>query len=194
MGNGVSDNDPKRHHAAERKRPLGNGNRNQASPPETVLHCSLEAVTPAQLAIDDDQADRPIHRDCQADQQHHAREQARLAQGVRLPDDAGADDRVGHVHERRPQPGLGPLHLLLGPLVHIVLVAPGARGHGDRGRFDVREQRHDVPRARVAAPGKRRRRVRGRLLAMIAGVSVAVHACEVESHSIGGSGGARLIA
>lgn len=154
--NAISNNDPKRYHAPKRKRPLRNRDGNQARPPKTMLHRALEAIAPAHLAIYHDQPDRPVHRDRQDHQEDDAGEQSRLAQRVRLPDDARADDRVRHVHERGAQTGLGPLPLLLGPVVHAVLVAPGARGERDGRRFDVCEEGDDVSRASVAAPGKGR--------------------------------------
>jgi hypothetical protein len=55
-----------------------------------MLYGSLEGVGTTELRVDDDQANSPVDNDCEADEKHGACNEARVAEGVGLTDDAGA--------------------------------------------------------------------------------------------------------
>lgn len=146
MRNRIAHNHAKRHHAAKGKHPLRNADGNQAGPAEAVLDRALEAARAAQLAVDDNQADGPVHDGRQRNEQHRARQQARLPHCIWLADDAGADDGIGHVHKGGLEPGLGAPQLCRrGALLVAVFarVVPFS-SDCDAGRLDFGEQRHAV--------------------------------------------------
>lgn len=138
-GDGVADDDAERDHAAEREGPLGDADGDEPRLAEAVLDRALEAAGAAELAVDDDEPDRPVDDHRQPHEQRHARHEPRVLERVRLPDDARADDAVRHVHERRLQPRLGPRALALRPAVHVVVREPVGDRH--RRRLDVGQER-----------------------------------------------------
>ncbi|KAJ2978435.1 hypothetical protein NUW58_g7499 [Xylaria curta] len=149
----VADDNSKSHHAAERESPLGDADGDQSGFPEAVLDGALEAAGAAELAVDDDEADRPVDDDRQADEQHDARDEAGVLEGVRLSDDPRADDAVRHVHERRPQARLGPRALAFGPRVDVVRPPHRPiRPPGSSASRNSNESRDDAasPESRVA--------------------------------------------
>lgn len=145
MRNRIAHNDSKRHHAAKGKQPLRNAYRNQSGAPKAMLDRALEAARPAELAVDDNQTDGPIHHRGQRNEQHRARQQARLPHCIWLADDAGADDGIGHVHKGGFEPGLGPPQLCRRGALFIVFarVIPFSSDR-DAGRLDFGEQRYAV--------------------------------------------------
>jgi hypothetical protein len=54
-----------------------------------MLHGGLERVCAAELRVDDNQADGPVHDDCKGDEENGACDEASLAKGVRLSNDSG---------------------------------------------------------------------------------------------------------
>jgi hypothetical protein len=98
------------------QQPLRQRDGHQPRPAKTVLHRRLEGVGAAKLRVDDNQAYGPVYDDGEADEQQRAGDEAGVADGVRLADDAGSSatrqllvlflrvrtashDAVGHVHE-----------------------------------------------------------------------------------------------
>lgn len=144
MRDRVAHNDAKGHHAAKGKHPLCNADGNQPRPPKAMLYRALEAARPAQLAVDDDQTDGPVHHDGQRHEEKRARQQARLPHCIRLPDDAGTDDGVCHVHKGRLEPGLGAPQLGLGGILLVVIAGIPLSGHRYARRLEIRQQRHAV--------------------------------------------------
>lgn len=189
MWNRVADNDSKRHHATKGKHPLRNADGNESRPPKAVLHRALKAAGAAQLAVDDDEADGPVHHNRQSNEEQRARQQARLPHCIWLADDAGADDGIGHVHKGRLEPRLGPPQLGLGRVLLVALasIIP-LSGHGYTRRLEVRQQRHAV---RVVAGagvvevesiGRRKgRRCRGPAVGGVAEVEDARRQVELDS-------------
>lgn len=145
----VPNYDSKRHHPTKCKSPLSNGNSNQARLSKTMLYRALKTVTPAQLTVDNNKADGPVHSDREDNEQNDARDETSLAECVRLPNYTGPNDRIGHIHEGRPQPGPWALALPFSPLMYIV--APGASSQCNGGSFDVCEEGHDGLRTSFAA-------------------------------------------
>lgn len=70
--------------------PLRQRDGHQARLAKAVLHRGLEGVGAAELRVDDDQADGPVDDDGEADEQERARDEAGVAEGVGLANDAGA--------------------------------------------------------------------------------------------------------
>lgn len=52
-----------------------------------MLYCRLKRVGPAQLRINDNEADGPINHNGQADQKYSASKKASVPEGVRLTND-----------------------------------------------------------------------------------------------------------
>lgn len=120
-----------------------------------MLYCRLERVGPAELRVDDNEADCPVDDERKSNKEQGAREQAGVFEGVGLSDDTGTAARVsrclagwhvlsvlshnavGHVHERiaHSTPWLGALEI-------ICRVDVG--GDGDAWRLDSREQRQSL--------------------------------------------------
>ncbi|KAI6773397.1 hypothetical protein HG531_000246 [Fusarium graminearum] len=99
MRNRIANDNAIRDHPAERKHPLRNANGDQPGLSEAVLNGSLEVTRPAELAVDDNQADGPVHHHRQTYQQQDAADKAGLAHSVGLADDTRANDGIGHVHK-----------------------------------------------------------------------------------------------
>lgn len=87
MRDSISDNNTKGNHATESECPLGNRNGDETAFAETVLHCALERVSTRELAVDDDEANSPVHRNSEADEQQYAHGQASLSKCIRLAND-----------------------------------------------------------------------------------------------------------
>ena len=74
--------------------PLGQRYGHEPRLPKAVLYCRLERVGPAELRVDDNQADGPVDDDGEANEQDGARQEAGVPEGVGLADDAGTAARV----------------------------------------------------------------------------------------------------
>jgi hypothetical protein len=70
--------------------PLRQRNGNQSRPAKAVLHGSLKGVGPTELRVYDYQADGPVYDDCEANEEESASDEACVADGVGLADDASA--------------------------------------------------------------------------------------------------------
>lgn len=105
--NRVSNDDAESHHASKGKGPLRNRYGNETRFAEAMLHGLLEGVCSTHLGVLDNQSNRPVHRECQADQKCNAGDQASLLEGVRLSYDPSSYDTVGHVHEGALEPAFG---------------------------------------------------------------------------------------
>lgn len=96
--------------------PLGDGDGDESRLAEATLDRRLEGIGAAQLGINHNEADRPVHGNGQRHKQDDAREEAGLAKGVGLANDTGAaeihrqcccrpaasgflHDAVGHIHK-----------------------------------------------------------------------------------------------
>jgi hypothetical protein len=69
--------------------PLSNGNGNQTRLSIAVLDGCLKGIGATKFRVCDNQADGPIDRDSQDDEQDDTSEQASLAQGIWLTNDSG---------------------------------------------------------------------------------------------------------
>jgi hypothetical protein len=72
------------------QQPLRQRNRYQPRPPKAVLYCRLEGIGTAELGVYDDESNGPVYNDCKADEEDSACDEAGVAEGVGLADDAGA--------------------------------------------------------------------------------------------------------
>jgi len=136
----ITNNDPKSHHAPKRKRPLRNTYADQAPPPKTMLDSALETIPPTKFTIDHDQANRPVHRHSQTDQQDDARKQTSLLESIRLSNDARANDRVGHIHERVLEIRFWPETFALGVCMYICAIVAQSIRERNRRSFSTRQQ------------------------------------------------------
>lgn len=68
MRYGVSHYDAERQHPTEGKGPLCHRNCDQPCSAETMLHCRLERVCAAKLAVDDYELNRPVDHDRETDE------------------------------------------------------------------------------------------------------------------------------
>jgi hypothetical protein len=83
------------------QQPLRQRDGHQPRPPEAVLHRRLEGVGAAELRVDDNETDGPVNDDGEANEQRGARDEAGVADCVRLANDASASAALSALLARR---------------------------------------------------------------------------------------------
>jgi hypothetical protein len=74
--------------------PLRQRNGDQARLAKTVFYRRLEGIGAAELGVDDNEPDGPVHRYSQTDKEHRACDKTCVAEGIRLADNACASAAV----------------------------------------------------------------------------------------------------